>query len=134
MDIYNRIYVFKFSLGDYASLKTGDIIKVNTNKASKPSKDWLNFVVTSGAKNKIKSYYSKLEKDENGNYSAFESLDSSQLDELLSTQPYCHIIQTDNPAEVVTALSAKGLRVSQYEDEFKSGSGFDGYNTGNYDW
>lgn len=61
-------------------------------------------------------------------------LDSSQLDELLSTQPYCHIIQTDNPAEVVTALSAKGLRVSQYEDEFKSGSGFDGYNTGNYDW
>ena len=49
---------------DY-KLSTGDIIKVNTNKASKPSKDWLSFVVTSGAKNKIKSYYSKLEKDEN---------------------------------------------------------------------
>ncbi len=46
-------------------LKTGDIIKVNTNKNSKPSKDWLNFVITSQAKNKIKSYYSKLEKDEN---------------------------------------------------------------------
>ncbi len=27
-------------------LKTGDIIKVNTNKNSKPSKDWLNFVIT----------------------------------------------------------------------------------------
>ena len=49
---------------DY-QLTTGDIIKVNTNKASKPSKDWLNFVITNGAKNKIKSYYSKLEKDEN---------------------------------------------------------------------
>ena len=49
---------------DY-KLKTGDIIKVNTNNAVKPSKDWLNFVVTTGAKNKIKSYYSKLEKDEN---------------------------------------------------------------------
>ncbi len=49
---------------DY-KLKTGDIIKVNTNNAIKPSKDWLNFVVTTGAKNKIKSYYSKLEKDEN---------------------------------------------------------------------
>ena len=49
---------------DY-KLSTGDIIKVNTNKASKPSKDWLNFVVTNGARNKIKSYYSKLEKDEN---------------------------------------------------------------------
>ena len=49
---------------DY-ELNTGDIIKVNTNKASKPSKDWLNFVVTTGAKNKIRAYYSRLEKDEN---------------------------------------------------------------------
>ena len=46
-------------------LTTGDIIKINTNKASKPSKDWLTFVVTTGAKNKIRSYYSRLEKDEN---------------------------------------------------------------------
>ena len=47
-------------------LKTGDIIKVNTSKASKgPNKDWLSFVVTSQAKNKIKSFYSKLDKNEN---------------------------------------------------------------------
>ena len=47
-------------------LKTGDIIKINTSKASRgPNKDWLNFVVTSHAKNKIRSFYSKLEKDEN---------------------------------------------------------------------
>ena len=46
-------------------LKTGDIIKVNTNKTSKgPNKDWLNFVVTSQARNKIKSYYSKIDKNE----------------------------------------------------------------------
>ena len=50
---------------DY-KLKTGDIIKVNTSNASKgPNKDWLNFVVTSHAKSKIKSFYSKLEKDDN---------------------------------------------------------------------
>ena len=50
---------------DYA-LKNGDIIKVNTSKLSKgPNKDWLNFVVTSQAKNKIKNFYSKREKDEN---------------------------------------------------------------------
>lgn len=49
---------------DY-KLNTGDIIKVNTNNASKPSKDWLSFVVTLGAKNKIKAYYSRLEKNEN---------------------------------------------------------------------
>lgn len=52
---------------DY-QLKTGDIIKVNTNKSSKgPNKAWLNFVITSQAKNKIKSFYSKLDKDENLN-------------------------------------------------------------------
>lgn len=46
-------------------LKTGDIIKINTSKTSKgPNKDWLNFVVTSQAKNKIKSFYSKLEKND----------------------------------------------------------------------
>lgn len=46
-------------------LKTGDIIKINTSKASKgPNKDWLNFVVTSQARNKIKSFYSKLDKNE----------------------------------------------------------------------
>ncbi len=50
---------------DYV-LKTGDIIKVNTSKLSKgPNKDWLNFVVTSHAKNKIKAFYTKREKDEN---------------------------------------------------------------------
>lgn len=62
------------------------------------------------------------------------SLDSSQLDELLSGLPYCHIIQTDTPAELVTALAAKGLRVSRYEDELDMGSGFDGYTPGNYNW
>ena len=50
---------------DYV-LKTGDIIKINTSKLSKgPNKDWLNFAVTSQAKNKIKAFYTKREKDEN---------------------------------------------------------------------
>ena len=47
-------------------LKTGDIIKVNTSKLSKgPNKDWLNFVATTQAKNKIKAFYTKREKDAN---------------------------------------------------------------------
>lgn len=49
---------------DY-TLKTGDIIKVNTSKLSKgPNKDWLNFVVTSQARNKIRAFYTKREKDD----------------------------------------------------------------------
>ncbi len=49
---------------DY-KLKDGDIIKINTNKNSKgPSKEWLNIAYTTGAKSKIKAFFSKIDKDE----------------------------------------------------------------------
>ena len=47
---------------DY-ELKSNDIIKINTNKSAHPSKEWLNIVKTTGARNKIKSYFSKNEKE-----------------------------------------------------------------------
>lgn len=62
------------------------------------------------------------------------SLDASQLDELLAGFPYCHIIHTDTPSELVSALTAKGLRVSRYEDELDVNTGFDGYNPDDYNW
>ncbi len=71
---------------DY-ELNTGDIIKINTNKASKPSKDWLNFVVTTGAKNKIRAYFSKLEKDENIEKGS-ELLDKELRKENISTAEF----------------------------------------------
>lgn len=43
-------------------LKDNDVIKINTNKNSTPSKEWLDFVKTTGAKNKIKSYFSKQDR------------------------------------------------------------------------
>jgi len=50
---------------DY-KLKDGDIIKINTNKNSKgPSKEWINIVYTSQARNRIKSFYTKIDKTEN---------------------------------------------------------------------
>lgn len=49
---------------DY-ELKDGDIVKINTNKNSKgPSKEWINIAYTSSAKNKIKSFFTKVDKDE----------------------------------------------------------------------
>ena len=49
---------------DY-KLKDGDIIKVNVNKNSKPSKEWINIAFTSQARNRIKSFYTKIDKIEN---------------------------------------------------------------------
>jgi len=37
-------------------LKSGDIVEIQTNPSHKPSKDWLNFVVTSKAKTKIRQW------------------------------------------------------------------------------
>ena len=45
------------------SLEDGDIIKINTNSSAIPNKDWLKIVKTTQAKNKIKSYFSKQDKD-----------------------------------------------------------------------
>ena len=44
-------------------LSDGDIINIRTSQTSTPSKEWLNFVKTSQAKNKIKSYFSKQDKE-----------------------------------------------------------------------
>ena len=50
---------------DY-ELKDGDIVKINVNKNSKgPSKEWINIVFTSQARNRIKSFYTKIDKGEN---------------------------------------------------------------------
>ena len=44
-------------------LQNNDIVKIRTNPSGTPSKEWLNFVKTSHAKNKIKSYFSKQDKE-----------------------------------------------------------------------
>lgn len=43
-------------------LDNNDIVKIKTNSIGTPNKDWLNFVKTSQAKNKIKSFFSKQER------------------------------------------------------------------------
>lgn len=50
---------------DY-ELQNQDIIKINTNKnALGPSREWINMAKTTQAKNKIRSFYRKMDKEEN---------------------------------------------------------------------
>lgn len=44
-------------------LENNDIVKIRTNPNATPSKEWMNFVKTSHARNKIKSYFSKQDKE-----------------------------------------------------------------------
>ena len=49
---------------DYV-LQNNDIVKINTNKNSMgPSREWINMAFTNQAKNKIKAFYNKLDKEE----------------------------------------------------------------------
>ena len=49
---------------DY-ELQDNDIIKINTNKNSNgPSREWINMAKTSQAKNKIKAFFNRIDKDE----------------------------------------------------------------------
>ena len=50
---------------DY-QLQSGEIIQVMTSKTPRgPSRDWLNFVQTSGARNQIRRYFKRLRREEN---------------------------------------------------------------------
>ncbi len=50
---------------DY-QLKDGEIVKINISKSSNgPNKEWIKMAKTAQAKNKIKSFYSKIDKDSN---------------------------------------------------------------------
>ncbi len=48
---------------DY-KLQTGDIVEILTAKGQRPSRDWINMVKTSQAKNKIRQWYKKEQRDE----------------------------------------------------------------------
>ena len=92
---------------DY-ELQNNDIVKINTNKNSTPSKEWLNIVKTTQARNKIKNFFTKNEREvyiERGKYSLEKELRKRKLifSEFFSDEnikKICEAINCDNLDEI----------------------------------
>ncbi|MEL6492298.1 MAG: bifunctional (p)ppGpp synthetase/guanosine-3',5'-bis(diphosphate) 3'-pyrophosphohydrolase [Cyanobacteria bacterium J06634_6] len=71
-------------------LQNGDIVEIITQKNAHPSLDWLNFVVSTGARNRIRQWYKNFHHDENrdrGREMLEKVMGKSGLEALLKTEP-----------------------------------------------
>lgn len=87
---------------DY-KLKTDDIVKIKTSENSTPKKEWLNFVKTTQAKNKIKSFFSKKDKEtyiERGEELLIKEIKRRKLSQ-------SEVLTEDNIAKILKELKLK---------------------------
>ncbi|AFZ37091.1 (p)ppGpp synthetase I, SpoT/RelA [Stanieria cyanosphaera PCC 7437] len=93
------------------SLQNGDIVEIITQKNSHPSLDWLNFVVTPTARNRIRQWYKRSHRDENllrGRGLLEKELGKSGLDALLKSERMQITAQRCNYQTVEDLLAALG--------------------------
>lgn len=86
-------------------LKNNDIVKINTNKNSTPSKEWLNIAKATQTKNKIRSYFSKNERElniERGKYAIEKELRRRKL-------VFSEFFTEENIAKICDAIKVKDL-------------------------
>ncbi|MEL6578506.1 MAG: bifunctional (p)ppGpp synthetase/guanosine-3',5'-bis(diphosphate) 3'-pyrophosphohydrolase [Cyanobacteria bacterium J06621_12] len=92
-------------------LENGDIVEIVTQKNSHPSLDWLNFVVSPTARNRIRQWYKLSHRDENiarGRELLEKALGKSGFDSLLKSEPMQHAAQRCNYHCVDDLLAALG--------------------------
>ena len=93
-------------------LKDNDIVKINTNKSSTPSKEWLNFVKSTKTKNRIKNFFTKNDREiyvERGTYTLEKELRKRKLSisEFLSNEnieKICDSIKVNDLEEIYLAI------------------------------
>jgi len=93
------------------SLKNGDIVEILTNKNSRPSLDWLNFVVTNSARNRIRQWYKRSHRDENiarGREMLERELGKNGFEALLKSAPMQATAERCNYHNVDDFLAAVG--------------------------
>lgn len=93
------------------TLQNGDIVEIITQKNAHPSLDWLNFVVTTGARNRIRQWYKRSHRDENvarGRDMLEKELGKKGFDALLKSEPMQATAERCNYHSVEDLLAAIG--------------------------
>ncbi|MEL7349846.1 MAG: bifunctional (p)ppGpp synthetase/guanosine-3',5'-bis(diphosphate) 3'-pyrophosphohydrolase [Cyanobacteria bacterium P01_A01_bin.116] len=92
-------------------LQNGDIVEIITQKNSHPSLDWLNFVVSTGARNRIRQWYKHFHHDKNrdrGHEMLEKVMGKSGLDAILKSDPAQAVAERCNYASVEDLLAGLG--------------------------
>ena len=86
-------------------LKDNDIVKINTNKSSTPSKEWLNMVKATATKNKIRGFFTKNEREvyiERGKYNLEKELRKRKL-------VFSEFLSDENIKKICESIKAEDL-------------------------
>ena len=92
-------------------LHNGDIVEIITQKNSHPSLDWLNFAVTTSARNRIRQWYKRSHRDENilrGRELLEKELGKNGFESLLKSSPMLAVAERCNYHSVDDLLAALG--------------------------
>jgi len=92
-------------------LHNGDIVEIITQKNAHPSLDWLNFVGTTGARNRIRQWYKRSHRDENmirGREMLEKELGKKGFEALLKSEPMQIAAERCNYHTVDDLLAAIG--------------------------
>ena len=92
-------------------LSNGDIVEIITQKNAHPSPDWLNFVVSAGARNRIRQWYKHFHHDEykaRGHEMLEKVMGKSGLDALLRSDPAKAAAERCNYSSVHDLLAGLG--------------------------
>jgi GTP diphosphokinase / guanosine-3',5'-bis(diphosphate) 3'-diphosphatase len=94
-----------------SELNNGDIVEILTKENSHPSLDWLNFVVTPSARNRIRQWYKRSHRDENvarGRDLLEKELGKKGFEALLKSEPMQTVAEKCNYHSVEDLLAALG--------------------------
>ncbi|MBD1825715.1 bifunctional (p)ppGpp synthetase/guanosine-3',5'-bis(diphosphate) 3'-pyrophosphohydrolase [Cyanobacteria bacterium FACHB-DQ100] len=92
-------------------LRMGDIVEIITQKNARPSLDWLNFVVTTGARNRIRQAYKRSHHDENvlrGREMLEKELGKNGFEALMKSAPMLTAAERCNYHSVEDFVAAVG--------------------------